>query len=213
MDVTTVIINYQTPDLLEAAVDSFKEFYPGVKLLIVDNGSEDHSKEAIETMVAKYPQTEGQYFKENIYHGPAMHEVLSKHLMTSFAFFLDSDTETKKKGFLEEMIQEASHEKVYGVGEIITTNERGFKSEKGIDVLLTPFMLIKTNVYSKFSPFIHHGQPTILNFKEAQNSGYKLKGYPVSDYIFHHWRGTAKRFGYGLGVKGKVDYILNKLGF
>ena len=34
----------------------------------------------------------------------------------------------------------------------------------------------------------------------------------MDDYIDHLWRGTASKFGYGLGLKGKFDYLLNKLG-
>lgn len=211
--VTTVIINYQTPDLLKTAVDSFKEFYPDVSLLLVDNGSKDHSQDAINTLVHKYNKTNSVFFKKNMYHGPAMDEVLKNHLESDFVFFLDSDTETRKSGFLEEMMDQLSGNKLYGAGEIIHINDRGFNSKNGFQILLTPFMLIKATLYSKFPPFIHHGQPTIHNFKEAQKMGYQLKHYPVSDYVFHHWRGTANRFGYGLGIKGKVDYLLNKLGF
>jgi len=73
-------------------------------------------------------------------------------------------------------------------------------------------MLIRSTAYLDFPPFIHHGQPTIHNFKAARDQGYHLQNYNIEDYIFHHWRGTANRFGYGLGIKGKIDYLLNKLG-
>jgi GT2 family glycosyltransferase len=212
MDVTTVIINYQTPDLLEVAVNTFKKHYPEVPLLIVDNGSKDESKKAIQDLTSQNPKTESLFLDKNIYHGPAMDLVIRNHVQTGYTFFLDSDTETHRSGFLEKMTSLASAQDIYAVGETITINNRGFKDDKGFNVLMTPFMLIKTKVYKQFPPFIHHGQPTIHNFRDAQKEGLELAEFQVSDYIFHHWRGTANRFGYGLGLKSKLDYLLNKIG-
>ena len=213
MDVTTVIINYQTPDLLETAVRSFKGHYPDVPLLIGDNGSKDHSKNLIEDLSSELQNTKAVFFEENIYHGPAMDRMLKDHIKSEFVFFLDSDTETHTDGFLEEMSEIAASEDVYAVGQTITVNERGFKDENGFEIILTPYLFLKKAFYEELPPFIHHGQPTIHNFKEAHERGLKLKDFPISDYIHHHWRGTADRFGYGLGIKGKLDYFLNKLGF
>lgn len=212
MDVTTVIINFQTPDLLQVAVNTFKKEYPEVPLLIVDNGSKDESVEAIQILTSQQPNTTSLFLDKNVYHGPAMDLVLRDHISTAYTFFLDSDTETHKAGFLEKMITLASAQNIYAVGETITINNRGFKDEEGFKVLMTPFMLIKTGLYKQFPSFVHHGQPTIHNFREAQEQGLKLAEFPVSDYIFHHWRGTANRFGYGLGLKSKIDYLLNKMG-
>ena len=215
MDITTVIINFQTPDFLNTAVKSFKDFYPNEKLLIIDNGSKDNdeSKNLIKDLIEKYNSVDCVFLESNIFHGPAMNIAIKEHVHTKYVFFLDSDTEIKKGGFLEEMLSLISSEKnVYGVGEIIKANKRGYKSDKGKEILLTPFMLINTNLYKSLRPFIHHGQPTLHNFSDAHEKGYKLKAFRISDYINHIWRGTADRFGYGLGWKGKLDYLLNKLG-
>ena len=50
-----IIINFQTPDLLQNAVVSFRSFYPAVDLLIVDNGSKDNSLDIINTLMENYP--------------------------------------------------------------------------------------------------------------------------------------------------------------
>lgn len=215
MDITTVIINFQTPDLLKVAVSSFKEVYPDIKLLIIDNGSKDEgrSKTMINQLEAELTNTEAIYFEKNIYHGPAMNKVIEKFVDSRFTFFLDSDTETKKPGFLEKMIEILSEsEEVYGVGEIVRSNKRGYKAEDGEKVLLTPYMMINTTMYRSLRPFIHHGQPTLQNFADARSKGFELKEFPISDYIDHLWRGTASKFGYGFGIKGKIDYLLNKMG-
>lgn len=212
MDITTVIINYQTPDLLEAAVNSFKIVYPDIPLLIIDNGSKDDSIELIKNLSNELNKTSYLFLDKNIYHGPAMDLAAREHVNSDNIFFLDSDTETFKGGFLETMHHHLSQKNVYGAGEVITVNKRGFKSKTGYKILLTPYMLIDRNKYLMLPPFIHHGQPTINNFKAAGKDGYHLENFAISEYIHHHWRGTANRFGYGLGLRGKMDFVLNKLG-
>lgn len=212
-DILTVIINYQTPDLIEVSARSFRRFYPSAKLMIIDNGSLDGSKEVIERIRDADPiNTKTLFLNKNIFHGPAMHLALTK-AKENFVFFLDSDTEVYKGGFLELMLKEFDSDKIFGVGKIQILNKRGFPSKEGIESLMTAFMMIKREVYFKFSSFEHHGAPVLKNFTEAQVSGFKLKSFPIENFVKHKYRGTASRFGYGLGIKAKLDYILNKLGF
>ena len=104
-NVTTVIVNYQTPDLLKNAVQSFKQHYPDTKLLIFDNGSGDHSKTVVNNLQSQYPNSIQPYFEEeNIFHGPALDKSIRDLVDTEFCFFLDSDTVTLKRGFLEKGI-------------------------------------------------------------------------------------------------------------
>jgi len=212
--VTTVIVNYQTPELLVNAVHSFKRIYRNVDLLIFDNGSEDHSKDVINELSKEYGGSVRVHFEEkNIYHGPALDKSLRMLVETEYCFFLDSDTKTHKSGFLEKGINLlSSDENNYALGHMITVNKRGFKDPCGIPIVVTPYLLMKTNPYQKFPPFIHHGQPVLENFSEAQKNGYRIIHFPMEEYVDHLWRGTASKYGYGLGLKGKVEYVLNKLG-
>ena len=213
-NITAVIVNYQTPDLLEDAVLSFKTFYPSVNLLIFDNGSRDKSTIVIENLQEKFPDSIQTHFEPgNIFHGPALHKSITELIKNEFCFFLDSDTVTKKKGFLEKGVEILSSDKKnYALGRMIKTNERGFKDLGGIPIIVTPYLLMKTGPYSDFPPFIHHGQPVLHNFREAQKKGMKLIDFPMHDYIDHLWRGTASKYGYGLGLRGKFEYLLNKIG-
>jgi hypothetical protein len=141
-----------------------------------------------------------------------MHKALNV-LDKEYIFFLDSDTETKKGGFLEEMYQILMFSnKNYGVGKQFKVNKRGFISENGKSILAPAYMMLKRSLYFTLPPFEHHGQPVMKNFFAAHEKGYQLKSFPVENYIEHHWRGTASRFGYGLGLKGKIDFLLNKIG-
>lgn len=213
-EVTAVIVNYQTPGLLKQAVESFKKTYPEVKTLIFDNGSRDDSKSVISSLVSAYPESISAHFEgQNIYHGPALHKVLAELIHTKYCFFLDSDTVTKKKGFLERGVEKlSSSNKNYAFGYCTKANQRGFKDENGITIAVTPYLLIKVEHYNKFPAFKHHGQPVLFNFKEAQERGYRIIHHPMDKYIDHLWRGTASKYGYKLGLKGKIDYLLNRLG-
>jgi GT2 family glycosyltransferase len=211
-DLCVVCINFQTPDLLEVAIESFRKFYPTTPLLLVDNGSKDASTEKIQQLEKKYSGcTRSLLIEKNIFHGPAMHRAIDT-LSDEHVFFLDSDTETRQGGFLEKMAAEFTSEKVYGVGRIDTVNKRGFHSEEGTPIILSPYMLLRRKLYREFPPFEHRGMPTLRNFAAAQQHGYVLKSFPVEKYVAHFGRGTASRYGYKLGIRGKVDYVLNKLG-
>jgi len=211
--VRTVVINFQTPDLLKETVESFRKYYPQSPLLIIDNGSKDNSREIIEQMRQIAPlHTNVLLLDENTYHGPAMHRAMNT-VSEDLVFFLDSDTQTKQGGFLEAMQTELeTSANAYAVGRQMVVNKRGFPANKGIKVLVPAYMMLCRNIYFNLTPFEHHGFPVMKNFLDAQQKGYTLKSFPVENFIEHRWRGTASRFGYGLGWQGKKDFILNKIG-
>lgn len=210
--VTAVVVNYQTPDLLETAVRSFHEQYPDVRLLIVDNGSKDESRSVIETLAAQLGTSiEPIFLDENRYHGPAMDLGIRK-AQTPLVYIFDSDTETKKGGFLEEMSRLLVPDDAYGSGKIARVNKRGFAADDGTPVLVSAHMLLQREIYLALPPFVHHGLPALDNFRAAAEKGYRLAPFPIDEYVEHFGRGTAERFGYGLGLKSRLDYLLNKLG-
>lgn len=207
------VVNFQTPDLLETAVRSFHRAYPEVRVLVVDNGSQDGSPELIRRLARELgPVVEPMLLAENRYHGPAMHAAL-EHLSARYVYFFDSDTETQKTGFLEPMVAllDAAPEH-YGAGQLVHVNRRGFVAPGGIPVLTSWHMVLKRSIYHRLPPFIHHGLPVLQNFRAAADEGYKLLPFPIEDYVRHMGRGTVSRFGYSLGFRSRLDYLLNKLG-
>lgn len=50
-DVTVLIVNWKTPDLLAICVETFLKFYPKVELILVDNDSRDGSPKYISDLV------------------------------------------------------------------------------------------------------------------------------------------------------------------
>ena len=212
--VTVVMVHYRTPDLLSEAVESFYAHYPDVTMWIMENGSQQEEVDRLlEQLISKYSTLRVHTFHHNRFHGPAMDYALRNQVTTPFTFLLDSDTKTVKRGFLEEMLHEMMIKEAYSMGSLIGVNHRGFKDETGIRIPLTPYFMIRTDRYSLYPPFIHHGQPTLAHFEKALSSGERVLTYPIEQYIEHKWRGTASRYGYQLGWKARLDFLLNKLGF
>lgn len=212
-DVCVVVTNFQTIDLLEIAVESFRKFYPDVKMLIVDNGSKDQSRAAIRALAQKNPaRVLTRFYERNIYHGPAMHAAALER-EEPYLFYLDSDTQTMRGGFLERMVSVLNEdEKLYGVGRVDHVNKRGFSSAEGTPILISAYMMLRRKTYFELPSFKHHGMPTMDNFAAAAAKGYSLKHFEMDNYIRHYGRGTASRFGYGLGLRGKLNFLLNKVG-
>ena len=142
-----------------------------------------------------------------------MHAAIEK-MNKDFIFLVDSDTETIEGLFLERMGElMLTNEKIYSVGKVDTVDKRGFLTTGvGIPTVRTPYMMINRNYYYRLHPFEHHGLPTMKNFSDAHRLGYELLNFPIENYIHHLGRGTAARFGYQLGIKSKIDYVLHKLG-
>ena len=211
--VLTAIVHYQTPDLLRDAVLSFRAVYPDVELLIVDNGSRDGSDAEVLRIAAEAGgPTRTQLLPVNEFHGPAMDRVL-REASTDAVFFLDSDTITRRGGFLEPMREAVfAADDVVGAGKLVTVDRRGFAAPVGIPVPASAYMLIRRSLYLDLPPFVHHGLPVLAACAVAHRRRLRLEPFPVDTYVDHLGRGTAERFGYGLGLRSRVDYLLHRLG-
>lgn len=213
-NITAVIINYQTPELTEEAIRSLKNFYPEIKLILIDNGSKDNSVEKFKTLITQHKNIELLSNKKNIHHGPAMHQAVN-YATTDYALFIDSDCKVVKGGFLEEMLKLIESDKLnYAVGKLIFLNKRGFvidDTKKGFPYIRPICMLMRCDIYKKLPPFQKHGSPCLKNMITAASKGFKLIDFDIEKYILHLGRGTASKYGYNLGFKGKLNYILNKM--
>jgi glycosyltransferase involved in cell wall biosynthesis len=214
--VTTVVINFRTPALTECAVTSFRSFYPSIPLLIIDNGSRDRSLEVLDALQRQSAHNiDILVNRRNLHHGPAMNQALH-HLHSPFVLFLDSDCVVRRGGFLELMLELGRAKPGnYAVGKRITMNRRGFDVADGLPghPYIRPIcMLVKRELYLQLPPFERHGAPCLLNMWAAADRGLALVHFPVEDYLTHEGRGTARRHGYRLGLKGKINHFFNRIG-
>ena len=215
--VTAVIVHYQTPDLLRVAVSSLCRLYPGLPLLLIDNNSKDESASVIAALCDSFPGAIRVLRNAaNLHHGPAMDQAL-RELTSRYVFFLDSDCEVLQGGLIErmeELLRDRPHN--YAVGQKVFMNGRGFDvadAAPGATAYIRPVcMMLARDLYHTLPSFQLHGTPCLRNMTEAVRSGYGLIDFPVSLYVAHKGRGTAGRYGYALGLRGKINFILHKLG-
>lgn len=214
--VTAVIINFKTPELTQRAVDSLRVHYPSIPLLLIDNGSGRSSVADLRKLKDSHPdRTELLMNPRNLHHGPAMDQAL-RHLDCFSVLFIDSDCTITRGGFVEEMVRIANREEAaYAIGKRIFMNDRGFDVEPSprAHPYIRPIcMLVNRKAYLTLPPFERHGAPCLRNMIAADAAGLKLIHFPVEEYLLHEGRGTAARFGYRLGAKGKINHLLNRLG-
>ncbi len=209
--VLTAIIHFQTPDLLLQAVESFRRHEASAPLLVVDNGSADGSARMVESLPDRFEGLEVRMLEENCFHGPAMDLVL-REAREDCVFFLDSDTITHRGGFLEPMAAQAVAPANWACGQVTRADPRGFASVEGTPVPVSAFMMINREVYASLPPFIHHGLPVLQTSQAAATRGHRVAEFPVEQYVEHVGRGTAERFGYGLGWRSRLNYLMHRLG-
>ncbi len=216
MQVTAVIINYRTPELTGRAASSLRSFYPDLPILLIDNGSGPEGLRALEAgvsglSVTLHPNT------SNIHHGPAMDQGI-RMAKTPGVLLLDSDCVVRRGGFVEMMAGRLEADPAsYAAGKLVMMDSRGFDLPRGAQEGAIPYLrpiclLLKRDTYLTLPPFRKHGSPALENMKAAQNRHLRLVDIPVEEYIDHLGRGTAGRYGYNLGFRGKLNYFLHKLG-
>jgi hypothetical protein len=214
--VTAVIINYKTPDLTLRAIATFKAAYPAVKTLLIDNGSGVEFADVMVTIRSSWPDVELTVNAKNLHHGPAMDQAMGL-VLTPWVLFLDSDCEVLKPGFIEVLMEQCMGNKdAYAAGTLFYMNKRGFvvqKDKRGAIPYIHPYCaLLKKELYGTLPPFELHGSPALRNMTAAGEKGYALVDVPLEAYVKHEFRGTAGRFGYGLGIKGRLNFLLNRIG-
>lgn len=210
-DVTTLIVNYRTYKLTARCVESFLYHYSEADIILIDNGSCDESTEYFRTLAEENPNISSIINKENIYHGPALDQGI-RASRSPLVFTLDSDCEIKRGGFLEEMLMFFNHPNMYAVGNMVYMDRFGYEvlqAKRGCHPYIHPSrMLLDRAKYLGLERFIHHGSPAIKNMRHALHIGYRLIDFPVDAYIDHIGRGTNSLYGYNLGMRHKVEYVL-----
>jgi len=194
--VTCIIVNFKTYSLVQIALTTFREFYPNVKVILVDNGSHDKSTKYIER-AHRLRNVSSVLHGENIGHGPAMHDAIML-CKTDYVFTLDSDCIVQHGGFLERMIEMLQSNDTYSVGWLrhvdpingVSTVESG----KSLRYIHPSAAVYDRKKYLVLPPFSHSGAPCTLNMFMARKAGYTVSDFPIRDYIEHLVAGTRRMY-------------------
>jgi glycosyltransferase involved in cell wall biosynthesis len=209
--VTALVVNYKTPDLTRRSVESLLGHYPSLAVLLIDNGSGDDSTAVVRELGSEHANVQVQLNERNVHHGPGMDQGI-RLASTPYVFTLDSDTETLKGGFLEEMLEHFADPLVYAVGELRYKNRFGYThaywsaepQATWIPYTHPHAMLLDRAKYLTLAPFIHHGAPCIRNMSAARDAGYVVHHFPISEFIRHDAGGTVMTHGFG--VRGRIRH-------
>jgi hypothetical protein len=196
--VTCIIVNYKTRDLTETALTTFLKFYPGVSVLLVDNGSGDGSTVYVDCAQRRFKTVTSILHEKNLGHGPAMHKAILR-AETEYVFTLDSDCVVNRGGFLERMTRMAGRGDLYAVGWVrhvhpMTGVPVPESSRKYLEYVHPSAALYSVYMYSDLPPFGHYGAPCILNMREAQKQSLHVASFPIEDYVEHLKAGTRRMY-------------------
>ena len=208
-DITALTAVCNTKDYIERMYNAFREFHPGMKLIILDNSDTGHPCQEYLNNIAG--EVELYRFSYNCGHAKALNFGMKK-VSTKYVLIMDSDTKILKTpvpGMLDLMTPET-----YGVGWITEIGRDGydfgtFKTQhERIKYLHPYFCLINVSQFNKYQPFAHHGNPFVRTMVQLHDLklSHKLVSFPgltghtngkgsnwigtPSEYVQHDFGGT-----------------------
>jgi len=204
--ITALSVNYNTPELLESLLISFRKFYPASPFLVIDGSDKAHYRR-IKNFDRRF-NVSIHHFDYNIHHGPGMAYGM-KMITTPQILLLDSDIRILRGGFVEDL-QSKLLPTSYGIGDVSNINRDGVSIlETGVRYLHPACALLNRGVALSFPLPIKHGAPMIEPMEALKGRNLLQHEQWVSDdlihglsnklhakhYIIHEWSGTVSRTG------------------
>lgn len=192
LDITAIVVNYKTVNLVKKAVKSFRRYYPTIPLILIDNNSQDGSTDWAGRQRGKHTQV--LINNHNIGHGPALHQGIMQ-AKTRYVFTFDSDVVFNRGGFLEKM----QEQKIYAIGWLRFVNHNGVSSKSKNAVWLCPYIhpyaaLYDRKIYLTLAPFNHKGAPCVANMHDAKKKEIQVASFPIENYVTHLVAGTRRMY-------------------
>lgn len=206
-NIPVVTVSYNSPELLEALLGSFRQFYPN-PIYVID-GSDSENIAGIRESVARYDNIHLYDFGYNIHHGPGLTWAINNLNLSGTVLFLDSDVLVVKSGMIESLYAEL-RPAMYGVGSLRDVDEGGFNvdyHEGAVPYLLPACMLCNIEVMREYPLPVKHGSPMIDAMLTIHRQGKtELLGdvpWVTNDFekgsekhfLQHDWQGTVLRTG------------------
>lgn len=154
--ITALTVNYNTPELLEGLLISFRQFYD-IPYTVVD-GSDEYNFEKIKGFPEKY-EIELCHFNYNVHHGPGLAWGM-QHIKTEQILLLDSDIKILNNMAIENFKANLRAES-YGIGGICFVNDIGMNIINGMKYLHPACALLNREVALRYPLPILHGAPMI----------------------------------------------------
>lgn len=190
-DVTAIMCERDTADILKLTLESLLKFYPDLPLLVIDGGSTDDSVTYMLEKIIQYPNIKLWQRDGRNGHGTMLDEGIRKFITTKYVLLLDSDIIIRRGGWLEEMLQRMNAEDIYAIGTLMQVSFSGdgcSEPKDDSDILRYTHpscALICREQYLTMRPFIEHGAPLYANMQDAQTNGLRVEYFPIEQYLAH----------------------------
>lgn len=193
LNLTGVVVNYETPALLAKSIKSIREFYD-FPIIVIDG-----SPKPCELDLANIRKIDVGY---NIGHGLGM-DLGIEESKTKYVLTFDTDIEMKTP-CLEDMIEKLGDNYSIGKAYYISTKGGFYKSKPNlfpdvdkVKMVHPSFQIVNKEQYLKYAPYISDGAPTALSYHDLFRRGKQdlMIDYPVLDYVYHRNAGTRDVVG------------------
>lgn len=225
-EVTILICQRNTRDLIQLCVTSILNHYPEIKILVADGNSQDESIEWLRFMSEKHPNvTVWETGERRNSHGEIMNDAIRGYINTKYVLLMDSDTIVRRGGFIELMLaQFLDNDKMYATGSLMLQSIKGEACSPPLDeadVLRYAHpscSMYDIETYKTLREFTDHGAPCALNNIDAQSKGHWIEYFPVDKYVQHlcgaSWQDipTVWNDDGDIQVRPLVTFISNGIG-
>lgn len=169
IDILTV--HYQTLDLLERLVKSAEQFYPGMRVIVVDGSNEEPFITEVRELSNQHPTMSVCQLGHNIGHGIGIVHGL-KHVEKPYVFVMDSDDYFIGLGLFDRLMQEMKPD-TYGVGRVykLQRNMLNNITDRKMYYLHPSGMLLNMENVYKYKLPTDHGAPMIKPMQDIQDKG------------------------------------------
>lgn len=109
MDLTVLICQRKTKDLIQLSISSLLRFYPDIPILIVEGDSADESTLYCKFLELKHSNIK-VWYRQNFEgqkhssHGITLDQAIKGHTTTKYVLMLDSDVIIERGGWIEQML-------------------------------------------------------------------------------------------------------------
>src|SRR5580765_8697800 len=205
-DVTVLICQKNTKSATQMTIESLQRFYPDIKILVVDDNSNDDS-----VLYLKYKELTCAnlkvWWKGDMFwgHGGNLHLAIKEKIDTKFVMIMDSDMVIERGNFIEPMLKRFDENtKLYAIGTLQYTsysNNGGepFTPEDAIPYANPQLSIFDVDTYHELvemgtdsrgnhvpAPFLNDGTPCILNMKAAHDAKLDVEYFPIDKYASHN---------------------------
>lgn len=189
-DVTVLICQRKTKELITLCLESLLNFYPDINILVVDGDSHDESTIYLKFKSALYPNVKIWERKGRNSHGETMDEAIKTRIKTKYVLLLDSDIIVHRGGWIEDL-ESMMVMGIYAAGALMLVTRKNYacgppdNEEDTLRYVHPSTGMYNVEKYKKMSPFADHGAPCVFNMIDAEKRGLKVEYYPVDRYVSH----------------------------